>query len=182
MSDPIDFDPALAVLWPPGQARLAPYGTGSELDLDAAVEAVWLETKAAAEPSPAEQTQALLNEMTTELKAQFEVFRKIRADAEAKLAGGDESEQKLAKADVKAAIDALSLITRTIEKVDSLQRSLAHDRELAFEQEFDEAAYEQLLAETERAIERRVNERLAALRLAGSDPPPVDAGGLAEPG
>lgn len=181
MFDPIDFDPALAVLWPPGQALLAPYGSGSEPDLDAAVQPVWLETKAAAEPSPAEETQKLLNEMTTELKAQFEVFRKIRTEAEAKLAGGDENEQKLAKADVKAAIDALSLITRTIEKVDGLQRSLAHDREVAFEQEFSDADYQDMLAGIERKISERAEERMRAWLAeheaggGAATGPPVDA-------
>jgi hypothetical protein len=181
MSDPIEFDPALVVPWPPGQARLAPYGTGCDHDLDAAVRAVWIETKAAAEPSPAEQTLQLLNEMNTELKAQFEVFRRIRTDAEAKLADGDESEQKLAKADIKAAIDSLSLITRTIEKVDSLQRSLARDLEMAAQQDFSDAAYEEMLADIERKINQRAEERMHAWLAAREDGggaatgPPVDA-------
>jgi hypothetical protein len=162
MFDPIDFDPALAVLWPPGQARPAPYGAGCGQDLDAAVKSVWLETKAAAEPSAAEETQRLLNDMTTELTAQFEVFRRIRSDAEAKLAAGDENEQKLAKADIKAAIDALSLITRTIEKVDGLQRSLARDLEMAAQQDFSDADYQEMLAGIERKINDRAEERMRA--------------------
>jgi hypothetical protein len=182
MFDPIDFDPALAVVWPPGQARPAPYGTGVGDDLDAAVKTVWLETKAAAEPSPAEETQRLLSEMHTELKAQFEVFRKIRADADARLDGGDDNEQKLAKADLKAAIDALSLITRTIEKIDGLQRSLARDIETAAEQDVSDAEYDEMVAGIERKIDERAAERmrawLAECEAGGGSAtgPPVDAG------
>ncbi|MDB5524871.1 MAG: hypothetical protein JWM58_2634 [Rhizobium sp.] len=164
MFDPIDFDPATAGLWPTGTARLEAYGTGREPDLDAKVHAVWLETKAASEPPPAEQSQQLLNEMTVELRQQFEAFRKIRVDAEAKLVTGDDGEVKLAKADIKSANDALSLIVRTIEKIDSLQRSLAHDREIAVERDFDEASYEALLVGINRKIEDRARE-LAEQRL-----------------
>src|SRR5690606_39784733 len=42
---------------------------------------------------------------------------------------GDDTAGKLARADIKAATDAMSLIVRTLEKIDSLQRQLARDRE-----------------------------------------------------
>lgn len=163
MFDPIDFDPALLGHWPSARSRAAPYGEGAESALDAAVRTVWLETKAAAEPSPAETLSTLLADMSAEMRLQFETFRKIRVDADAKLAAGDEAEQKLAKADVKSATDALSLIVRTIEKIDSLQRSLAHDRDAASEREFDLDAYTALLADTERRIAERAEERALAL-------------------
>jgi hypothetical protein len=182
MFDPIDFDPALAAPWPSPAASLAPYGSGAEPEIEAAVRSVWLETKAAAPPSPAEELQQLLNDVTTELKQQFVAFRKIRVDAEARLATGDEAESKAAKADIKSATDALSLLVRTIEKIDSLQRSLAHDHEIA-EQDFDQAAYEQLLADIERKIGERAEERahiLVEQRLAeaaiATGPPPNDTG------
>jgi hypothetical protein len=157
MFDPIDFDPALVAAWPPGRPGV--YGAEVAGD-DAGALALRLETKAA--PSPAEELYSLLNDMTAEMRLQFEAFRKIRQEADAQLAGDDEAGQKLAKADLKAANDALSLIVRTIEKIDSLQRSLAHDRETALERQFDEMAFQQLLADTERTIEARVAERLAA--------------------
>lgn len=163
MFDPIDFDPALAALWPVGGgvARLGE----PDAALTEAAGALLLETKAAAAPAPqpaaqAEELQRLLNDMTAEMRSQFEVFRAIRADAEARLATGDEAEAKLAKADLKSANDALSLIVRTIEKIDSLQRSLAHDREMAAEQEFDQADYEAMLADIDRKISDRAEERL----------------------
>jgi len=165
MFDPIDFDPALAAAWPPGWPGV--YGAGAEAgdEIAAAVAALRLETKAV--PSPAEEFHGLLNDMTTEMRLQFEAFRKIRQEAEAQLAGDDEAGQKLAKADLKAANDALSLIVRTIEKIDSLQRSLAHDRETALERQFDENAFRQLLDDTERTIQARVAERLAASAQGG---------------
>jgi hypothetical protein len=179
MFDPIDFDPATVGLWPTALARLEPYGTGSDPGLDARVHAVWLETKAAetalAQPSPADQAHQLLSEMMAEMRQQFETFRKIRVDAEIKLVAGDDGEVKLAKADIKSANDALSLIVRTIEKIDSLQRSLAHDREIALERDFDEAAYEQLLV----AVRTRIAERAAELAREQRDE--IVAGGTTGP-
>lgn len=150
MSDADDFDPALAGAWPVG--RDAVYRP----DIAEVVEGLLLETKS--EPSPAEALQSLLNEMQDELKAQFDVFKKIRVDAEKRLGGTDEGEIKLAKADVKSASDALSLIVRTIEKVDGLQRTLAEDRMRAEEESFDDDAYQKLLADIERKIEQRAEE------------------------
>ena len=161
MIDPIDFDPALVGPWPPGGAVPVSHGA-ADPELEAMVETLRLETKAAAEPSPAEDLTALLNDMTAEMRRQFEIFRAIRVEAEAKLSGGGEAEQKVAKADVKAATDALSLIVRTIEKIDSLQRSLAHDRQAAAEQEFDQDAYERMLADIDRKIDARAEERMRA--------------------
>ena len=167
MFDPIDFDPVLAGLWPPGASVVAPYGSGADGDVDAAVRSLWLETKALAAPSPVEELQTLLNEMTTEMRQQFEAFRRIRVDAEAKLADGDEAELKLAKADIKSANDALSLLVRTIEKIDSLQRSLANDREMAAERAFSPEAYRALLDTVRARIEQRAAE-LAVTNRAGA--------------
>jgi len=151
MFDADDFDPALAGAWPVG--RSAVYRPG----IAEAVEALLLETKS--EPSPTEALQGLLNEMQAELKAQFDVFKQIRVDAQAHLGSTDEGEIKLAKADVKSASDALSLIVRTIEKVDGLQRALAEDRMRAEEESFDDDAYQALLADIERKINERADER-----------------------
>ena len=150
MFDADDFDPALAGAWPVG--RGAVYGP----DIVEAVDGLLLETKS--EPSPTEALQSLLNEMQAELKAQFDVFKQIRVDAQTHLGGTDEGEIKLAKADVKSASDALSLIVRTIEKVDGLQRTLAEDRMRAEEESFDDDAYQALLADIEQKIEQRAEE------------------------
>ena len=78
----------------------------------------------------AEELRRLLNEMMVEMHEQFSTFRRMRESAAGALSDGDEAAQKLARADVKAVTDAMSLIVRTLEKVDSLQRQLARDREI----------------------------------------------------
>ena len=168
MFDADDFDPALVGAWPVG--RDAVYRP----DIAEAVDGLLLETKS--EPSSAEALQGLLNEMQGELKAQFDVFKKIRVDAQGRLDGTDEGEIKLAKADVKSASDALSLIVRTIEKVDGLQRTLAEDRMRAEEESFDDDAYQAVLADIERKIEAKAQERARGIidRLSagtGAGPP-----------
>lgn len=171
MIDEIEFDPALAGAWP--VARGASY----DPRLEDEVRAVLLETKSG--PSPAEELQKLLNDMQGELKAQFEVFRKIRVDAQARLDGGEEAEVKLAKADVKSASDALSLIVRTIEKVDGLQRTLAEERMRAEEESFDDAAYQSLLDDIDRRIGEQAERRAQVLLEQRSVDP---GGGTGPPG
>ncbi len=116
------FDPALFGLWTAAPA----YGDGAAMEdtaLADAVRGVLLETKSAeGAVSPGEELRHLLNEMTVEMRDQFSTFRRMRTSAEAALQDGDDAAQKLARADVKAATDAMSLIVRTLEKVDSLQR------------------------------------------------------------
>jgi hypothetical protein len=169
LDDVVGFDPALAGLWPVG--RVAVY----EPDLEDEVRAVMLETKS--EPSPVAEMQHLLNAMTTELRAQFEMFRTIRERAESAV-GGDDAEAKAAKADAKSAVDALALITRTLEKIDGLQRGLADALAREAEENFDDAAYQALLAGIDRKISERAEERahmLMAKRAAaaadGTGPP-----------
>ncbi|MBP1843794.1 hypothetical protein J2046_002050 [Rhizobium petrolearium] len=116
------FDPALFGLW----AERPAYGDGIVMDdeiLADRARGVLLEIKSAESAiQPAEELRRLLNDMTAEMRAQFETFRDMRRSAEKALEDGDEAAQKLARADVKAATDAMSLIVRTFEKVDSLQR------------------------------------------------------------
>jgi hypothetical protein len=183
MFDPIDFDLAMVAPWPV-RPRLP--DVADEARAAGAARDILLETKAAAEPTPGEALQLLLNEMTLEMRLQFEAFRTIRMDAEALLKGApDEAEIKLAKADIKSATDALALLVRTIEKIDSLQRSLADDRERAIEKNFDETAYNDLLAGIERKIEARARERADIISrdhggeaglCAGAGPPSRSAG------
>ncbi|WP_051679847.1 hypothetical protein [Pseudorhizobium marinum] len=162
------FDPACADLSLFGCWAAAPaYGKALPED-DALVDdvrAVVLEIKSAAAPavSPAEALRQLLNEMTVEMREQFESFRAMRAAADAALQGGDEAAGKLARADIKAATDAMSLIVRTLEKVDSLQRQLARDREDDAERTADASGYEEAKKRFLQMIEDRANE--GAIRL-----------------
>lgn len=105
----------------------------------------------------------LLNEMTTEMREQFLFFRQLREAAERVLPGdgtsSDDVDPKQARADVKAATDAMSLIIRTLEKIDALQRQLARDRDDAQEREGEAADYAQAVAFFLKRIEDLANDR-----------------------
>jgi len=175
MDDLETFDPALFGLW----ERAPAYGEPVVME-DAAlrrkVRSVPLETKSAEGAfDPAEELRRLLNEMTVEMRDQFATFRALRASAEKALVDGDEAAQKLARADVKAATDAMSLIVRTLEKVDSLQRQLARDREIEAERTADEGGYAAAKARFMKLIEDRAHEIAGDLFEAWQrDGPPPD--------
>ncbi|EUB95266.1 hypothetical protein PMI07_003044 [Rhizobium sp. CF080] len=168
------FDPALFGLW----TETPVYGDGLVMEdtaLADTVRGVLLETKSAdGAISPGEELRQLLNEMTVEMRDQFSTFRRMRTSAEAALEGGDDAAQKLARADVKAATDAMSLIVRTLEKVDSLQRQLARDREAAADRAADEGGYEEAKARFLKMIEDRANEEAHRLYEAWKRDGPPD--------
>ena len=164
MRDGLDIDPGLFGLWP---KEVSYDGFRKEReDLEAAfapeVSRIVLETKSGAEPEP--DLHVLLNDLTRELSEQFRAFRTLRTDAEKLLSGSDdEAAIKLAKADIKAATDAISLIVRTLEKVDSLQRTLAHDRALEAERNLDANGYEDARQKLLALIDARAEERALLL-------------------
>ncbi|MDP9838202.1 hypothetical protein J2T09_002969 [Neorhizobium huautlense] len=135
---------------------------GEDIALMDVARGVVLEVKSAdvrqAEMQAAGDMRPILNEATCELKRQFETFRDLRASAEAMLADGDEAAQKLARADIKAAIDAMSLIVRTLEKIDTLQRQFARDRQAEAERVADAGGYQEAKARFMAMIEDRANE------------------------
>ncbi|RKE85535.1 hypothetical protein [Rhizobium sp. AG855] len=128
---------------------------------DAGIEALpdVIEVKAAGGGSDLER---LLGEFTTEMRAQFEMFRRLREAAESLLDGADEGLAKLARADAKAATDAIALIVRTLEKIDALLRQLERDRLEAEERALDARDPELLRAEVEALIAARVEQAVAA--------------------
>lgn len=175
------FDPALFGTWRDRPA----YGDESAMDdVALAKEArAALETKSASGmASVGEELRQILNEMTVEMRAQFSTFRQMRESATVALTDGDEAAQKLARADVKAATDAMSLIVRTLEKVDSLQRQLARDREAEAERVADEGGYEEAKERLQRLIKDKANEMARGLFAAwvrngvASDAEPEHAG------
>lgn len=124
----------------------------------------------------------LLNDLTQEMRAQFEQFRILREGAEALMRGADDAAAKLARADLKAASDAMSVIVRTLEKIDALQRQLARDREAEqdrAESDHDtlDAAQARVLALVETQAEARAHLLFAewknAAMATGADPPPA---------
>ncbi|MBP1853222.1 hypothetical protein [Rhizobium halophytocola] len=154
-----------------------PSGTGRAAALQARTERaarrVALELKSADSPSPAESLALLLNQLTVEMRDQFAVFRRLRTEAQATLVSdrsdGDAAAEgpvesaaaKLARADIKAATDAMSLIVRTLEKIDGLQRQVARDRAEAAHRAGMEGDDASVRTRLEALIERRVAERLA---------------------
>ncbi|MGA1801098.1 hypothetical protein [Rhizobium sp. HT1-10] len=163
------FDPTLFGEWPgvagyDGSSAANPDGvgwSGEECRRQVAVFA--LETKAG---DPEEALRILLNDMTREMRAEFDYFRTLRSAAE--LAGqpgegGDEAAIKLARADMKSAVDAMSLIVRTLEKIDSLQRQLARDREAEAERHADGPGYVENKRRLLAIIEMRAEDRARAI-------------------
>lgn len=153
MSDDLqDFDVSLFGCW----------GDVGETSLMDDARSVILEVKSAdarqAEVERLSDMRPILNEATLELRQQFETFRGLRASADAMLTAGDEAAQKLARADIKAATDAMSLIVRTLEKIDTLQRQFARDRQAEAERVADEGGYQEALREVDRLIDERANE------------------------
>ena len=143
------------------------------------VDALFLETKSG---GPGEALWAFLQDMAGEMRAQFESFRKLRvaadivAKANAEGASSDDAAAKLARADIKAAVDAMSLIVRTLEKVDALQRQIARDAELENDRHADGAGYEDAKARLLAIIEQRVADRVEVVlgerERAAADPSP----------
>lgn len=130
-----------------------------------------LETKAADEAALSGMA-GLLEDVRAELSAQFQTFVNLRDEA-SRRAGQElpEAEAKLMKADLKAAVDALNIIVRTLEKVDQLARQIAADRaELSLSPE-NRAAHDALLARVNTLIAARVEEALMARLAARSGSP-----------
>jgi hypothetical protein len=140
-------------------------GAGAGAALLSGGAALLLDTKAEAPCDPFLDMQAMLLEMTKELRERFQRFQSQKALAERDAgAAEDEAARKLAQTDAKAAIEAVSLIVRTLEKIDSLQRTLIAVRveaEAAAGLPEDEAA---LAEEFDRLVEARVKERLDAAK------------------
>ncbi|KPF58166.1 hypothetical protein [Rhizobium sp. AAP116] len=122
----------------------------------------------------------LLNEFTTEMRAQFELFRRLRAGAEILIDGADEALAKLARADIKAATDAIALIVRTLEKIDALLRQMERDRLDAEERLIEARDPEVLRGEVQALIAARVEAEVAARLEAAVAARLAEVAGLAE--
>lgn len=164
MIDVESFAPELLGFWPQKHV----YGGHAASALDeagtrAAIEEYFLETKSGS-PAPAEELRVLLNDMTAEMREQFVAFRDLRKAAERAAAGtGDDAAAKLARADLKAATDAMSLIVRTLEKIDQLQRQFARDREQAAEEGQAAIGLDDAKARFLDLVEQRAEERARQL-------------------
>ena len=127
--------------------------------------ALVLDTKAEAPLDPFLNMQGMLLDMTKELRERFQRFQSQKVLAERDADGAeDEAARKLAQSDAKAAIEAVSLIVRTLEKIDSLQRTLINERAEA-EAARGEADEDDALVEAfEQLVEARVKDRVNAAK------------------
>ncbi len=158
MTSDLDFDPELFGLWPKAPVYDGLRRGDVDAELQDIARRVILDTKAEA-VSPLDDLQDMLNGMTKELREQMQQFQRLRRIADEKAeAAGEEIDRKLIQADAKASIEAMSVIVRTLEKIDSLQRTIAHDRQMMAERDFDEQGYERLQAEFEARIESRAQD------------------------
>jgi hypothetical protein len=147
MDAELEFDPSMINVWPLSAVApdFAPF-------LAPEIKSALTTADMARDAYP-----CMLNEMIVELRGQFDSFRRLRAGAEAMLAeGGDDA--KTAKTDLKAATDALALIVRTLEKLDSLQRGLAAERAAAQEEVFDDRAFDAVMQRIQEKIQMRARE------------------------
>lgn len=173
------YDPALFGAWTePCAYGLGAYGGGTDgpsashlgpaLDgepFDDAFQLI-LDRKAADIPA-GEELVDMLNGMTRELREQMQMFQMLRQQTDRRQTeAGEEIDRKTAQADAKAAIEAMSLIVRTLEKIDSLQRTLAQDRERRDAEALDDAGYQSLLDRIEALVEQRAVERGRAFETA----------------
>ncbi|KQY28363.1 hypothetical protein [Rhizobium sp. Root483D2] len=174
MAFELDFDPALFGLWP--KAPVYCGGVEEDAELEDIARRVILETKAQA-VSPLDALQDMLNAMTQELREQMLQFQKLRRLSDDRAdAAGVEIDRKLIQADAKASIEAMSVIVRTLEKIDSLQRTIAHDRQTLAETTFDEASYNAFVAEVDQRVERRARELFAKYSASGGPGGPAACG------
>lgn len=182
-----DIDPGLYGAWDDGGYRggAAPRMGSEAPDPRAARRSVRLARTLALEIKSAEalaegaDLRQLLNEATEELKEQLRLFQRLRREAVVRLDDPD-GDHKLARADLKAATDAISLIVRTLDKTDELQRKIDDASEADRARHVDDEALSGLCD----SLNRHIAER--AVALAGEhrsgepvprEPPPDDAPG-----
>ncbi len=106
---------------------------------------VLLELKSADAAASADELRLLLKEMTREMRAQFIAFATCAAPRTTWRRAVTRRRRERSGADLKAATDAMSLIVRTLEKVDSLQRQLARDRAEEAEKRAEDTGFEEAL-------------------------------------
>lgn len=140
---------------------------------------ILLEVKSAEAAASGEDLREILSGVTEELKEQLHLFRRLRREASDRLDDPD-GDHKLARADLKAATDAVSLIIRTLDKTDELQRKLDDERIAAEDRAVDPQRLDALCADLNRHIETRAGD-IARDRVGSADapgePPPDDAPG-----
>ncbi|HCD82868.1 MAG TPA: hypothetical protein DEQ45_03380 [Agrobacterium sp.] len=157
--------------------------------MDTAPETKSLADKLAAEDAARNgELRQMLNELTVEMRDQFHMYRNLRQASEAALlAAAEDASGKQARADVKGATDQLSVVVRTLERIDVLQRLLAEERAaLSGEDDTDtedyEAAVAHFLQRIDELAEQKCRARMEAESAVTDEPrnsvmPALEAGG-----
>ncbi len=138
-----------------------------------------LEIKSAEALAAGADLRSLLNEATEELKEQLRLFQRLRREA-ANLLDDPDGDHKLARADLKAATDAISLIVRTLDKTDELQRKIDDAGEADRARHVDDETLDRLCESLNRHIADRADALARSRAAEGSDAedrPPDDAPG-----
>lgn len=139
-----------------------------------------LEIKSAEALAAGADLRGFLNEATEELKEQLRLFQRLRRQA-ADLLDDPDGDQKLARADLKAATDAISLIVRTLDKTDELQRKIDDAGEADRARHVDDETLDRLCENLNRHIVERAEALARGLSVhdpaAGGERPPDDAPG-----
>ena len=155
-------DVAIFSVWPLPDARDPARGDTSPM----------LETKmmVSEETARREDVSKLLNDMTIELKAHFQFFKLLRERAADVGLECEEGDGKQLRADMKAASDALSLIVRTLEKIDELQRQMVKERDQALDDEALSEDYDKavsfFLERIESLAQEKFEQRIRAMESA----------------
>ncbi|WLP54519.1 hypothetical protein [Agrobacterium fabrum] len=158
------YDPALYGAWPETPAYV-----GDDMPEAAPEIKSRADRRAAEDAARNGSLRQLLNELTEEMRQQFSMYRNMREAGEAGLLpDADDAQAKQARADVKIATDQLSLVARTLERIDALQRVLAQERQaLMGEDETNtedyEAAVAHFLSRIDELAEQKCRERLEAI-------------------
>jgi hypothetical protein len=185
-----EIDPGLYGAWgeggycgralppPAGQAPVRPIRHAAR---DLARE-LTLEIKSAEVFADGAGLRSLLNEATEELKEQLRLFQRLRIEA-ARMLDAPDGDQKLARADLKAATDAIALIVRTLDKTDELQRKIDDAGEAERARHVDDDTLANLCESLNRHIADRAEQLARDLAahepggVATQDRPPDDAPG-----
>ncbi|WP_253204045.1 hypothetical protein [Rhizobium sp. X9] len=152
-------DPTLYSAWPERPTY------GNECVMDTAPETKSRSDKLAAEDAARNgELRQMLNELTVEMRDQFHMYRNLRQASEAALlATAEDASGKQARADVKAATDQLSVVVRTLERIDVLQRLLAEERAaLSGEDDTDTEDYEAAVAHFLQRIDELAEQKCRA--------------------
>lgn len=152
MTEEDDGAVALARLWPRD-----PHYSGGLVPVEPEMGFHSIEPKAR-QGDANDNLRLLLNDLTSEMRAQFTFFKRLRVAASKKARSDEDGQDADIRVAMKAATDAIASIIRTLEKADELQRRLAAARQVEEERKFDSKDYANAKAHFLDLIEKRAED------------------------